>query len=165
MVQHIHGGRELQVRVNIGGPLDPRNFLNNGGRFDIVSVLDPATALGFKIVFLAEWDGNLSHCCAKGVLRMHASNIIPCMDVKMWLKIMPRVLAGWTGGYDECVEYAKDQRREQVLEILAEFLKKNGLPALPPTWPSRDQLEPHSSLNAAAMWFWAQVVDEVVDED
>ena len=159
----IQGGRELQVRVNVGGVLDPRNFLNNEGKFDIVSVCASATALGFKLVFLAEWDGGLSHCCAKGVLRCHANGLIPCMDVKMWMKITPRALAGWTGGYRECVEYAKDQRREQVLASLAEFLQKNGLPAIPPTWPSRDELEAHASLNAAAMWFWAQVVEEILD--
>ena len=158
----IANGHKLQVQVNHGGPLDPRDFLKLGGQFDLVEMCATATALGMRVLFLAEWDAALSHSCARCVRQMQSLGMIPPLEYKKPASILPRSLGGWADRadlYPNFIEYAEARRREECLAHLAEFCERNGLSGIPIGWPPKDALYPHAYLNAAVMWFFSDVCE------
>ena len=122
-----------------------------------MEIVASATALGFRVAFLAELGAALAYNVAKGVRNLQASSVLPQLDYKQWpTSAKLRTMGGHTGDYQQFFEYAKDRRREQCLKALADFVALHGLPGIPPDWPPRDVLHPHAALNGAAMWFWAK---------
>ena len=154
---HLQAGDQLQVKVNLQGPLDPRTFLNCEGAFDLVLACASATALGFKVAFLGEWDGALSHQCACGVRSICARKEVPPLRHLGQQQPIPlRTLGGWTGRYQDFYSYAVDKRYEDLLRSMAKSHQQLGDTGATVVVP-HDTIQPHASLNAACMWFFADL--------
>ena len=147
------GAQNLVARVSTTGPLDPQTFVGSRGYFDLVDMCGAAKAQDMRVIFLGEHDGSLAMGIATGLLYyVH----IP-RQIKEWSppdRAPLKVLGGYVGQYIDFHEHARDHR---VRELLNAYLSNNGSPAL---WsaPVRANMQPHTNLNAAIMWYYARVV-------
>ena len=150
-LQRLVGAERLKVRVSLDGPCVPQAFLSPTGHFNLVDAVSTATALGIKIIFLGEWDGSLSLGVAHGVMYNDNARFNTPFYKTPEMKPRVRSMKGFTGGYMSYYLYAEEYRRAS-LERQRMAASETG------TSPPPGSMQPHVSLNAACMWFHAQVV-------
>ena len=142
----------MSAKISMTGPLDPRNFIDTTGQFNLVKACMAAQALDIKIVFCAEWDGSLSLGCANGVMYSNFISHLPPVPPPLNGMEEPllRTKGGWS--YKSYYGHAEERRCAEIFRDIA----KNGGGELPLEWPPKN-VEPHAGLNAACMWYYARV--------
>ena len=146
----LQGQQHMVAKISTRGPLDPRDFVGYAGAFNLVGACASATALGMKVLFLAEWDGSLSWGCALGMMYVGHCQDCPIIDYQTPVAPLERTLGGETGDYRDFYMHAESHR---CIELFEKIKKEGGV--LPEVWPPN--LQPHASLNAAAMWYHATI--------
>ena len=148
----LQGQDNMVARISTTGVLDPRDFIQSTGQFNLVSACATATALNIRTVFLAEWDGSLSLGCGLGVMYANHLNEFPVIDYQRSRQPLQRSMGGRTGDYKDFYAHAESHRCKELFD---EIMKIGG--ELPEAWPPN--LEPQASINAGCMWFHAKVVN------
>ena len=153
-LQPLAGGNDLYVRVQVGGPLRPNDFLTDNGDFNLVELCAVASYLNVKVVFLGEYDGSLSLGCCMGVLYHQQQRVIRPLSASVPSEMPMRVLGGYTGSYIDYYDHAKEVRVRQLLE---DHLRGHH----PNLWstPTTQMLQPHLNMNTAVMWLSARKVE------
>lgn len=151
----LGGGHDVLIaRAQIGGPLNPQDFIGTRGFFDIVGMCSAATSNNLQVIFLGEFDGSLSLGCVTGMLyHQHVAKPL----AQGWTEpIDPqlKVLGGYVACYAEYHTYAKEAR---VRTLLSEYLARGNNPA-GWTTPTEDHLQPLVNLITGIMWLDARVV-------
>eukprot|EP00959_Pyramimonas_sp_CCMP1952_P020709 436859-Pyramimonas_sp.AAC.1 len=95
--------------------MDPRDYVQNNGVLDLVTLVSAAHKQRMRIIFLAEWDGSLAMGLALAVLSS------PGVPISRPLSIAcrpheQRSLNGWSGEYKDYYAYALEHREMQLLE-------------------------------------------------
>ena len=161
-LHELSGGSAINARVSLNGPLHPSEYIGPTGKFNLVEACCTATALGIKVVFLAEWDGSLSLGCAHGVMHYEITHNIPSLIYKAPSRVPEvRTMNGYTLTYRDFFDYAEEREAFAVFCRLAGQAAERDEFEMPADWPPHGILQPFTSLNAGCMWFYSKVSENI----